>query len=510
MEDTNDILTFFKKKVYEDKLVTEQPVKLSNVETPEIAGKPIGREDLPVGSPVEIPEVIVETDTLKMMHANAVENAVNAKTDNYNIAVSENIDELLVNNDRLLYFTIIESDDPENNAYVVYQIGARIYYRRLKEFLQIRMDYEDEVPGVSIASFKNKYDKVREPLDTSYSVTDRDDCKFVICSIFSSITGKSYDNDLIIDREIKESCFIRKHNKLGTDGVFKNSKLCHDAKYGTEEQNSFKQELEDKQKKDGTVGSLDQQQQQESESPVIPNVNRKMMSERVCGIDIDALLEAKVDDIYYEPHDRVVVKTEAGEFPGMVTDVFDSLDNGQIITVLCQGHTIQVTNKEIRPDMNYLANQLLDYTDEFSDLAFHIDAATRLNTKAENDKTDYSKDYSDLNDFGIECNIISNGYQINYEKQFASLRDIAEGNKFIKVVNESGSIDMWPIQSIEIDRGKWPYAVIVNPEDADNEPLRKIKINPKSYVEASDDDLVDCILGTEDTQIVKKNIRIIS
>lgn len=56
---------------------------------------------------------------------------------------------------------------------------------------------------------------------------------------------------------IDESCKIRRNTKLGTDNDLDNSKAANDAKYGTKEENDFKQEIEDKQKKDGTVGALD-------------------------------------------------------------------------------------------------------------------------------------------------------------------------------------------------------------------------------------------------------------
>ena len=82
-----------------------------------------------------------------------------------------------------------------------------------------------------------------------YSVVDRDDCLFIVYSIISSIAGKSYED--VVDfkdnvNELDESCRIRKHNKLGTDGLVKNSKKFHDAKYGTDDENAFKQEIEDK------------------------------------------------------------------------------------------------------------------------------------------------------------------------------------------------------------------------------------------------------------------------
>ena len=79
---------------------------------------------------------------------------------------------------------------------------------------------------------------------------------FIVSSIFSSITGNSYDNNIY--DEITENAKIKRHTKIQTDDL-NNSKAANDAKYGSEEENNFKQELEDKQKKDGTIGALDPQ-----------------------------------------------------------------------------------------------------------------------------------------------------------------------------------------------------------------------------------------------------------
>ena len=428
---------------------------LSNVEAPEMNGSMLGADDVPSGTPVELSGKVMNTDTLDMMHTTAAENSSNAKADGISIAVSD-MDVLEFDSgDSLKYFTIVDNHDRSGaNDYAVYQIYDKVYYRPLKEFVQLKQDSQDHIPGISIVSFKNRYDNIRKPLDTSYSIVDRDDCAFVICSIFSSITGKSYDNSLIIDNYVDESCKVIKRTKLGTDGEFDKSVAAHNAKYGTPDQNAFKREIEDKQKQDGTVGALDQQQQQESVRPVLPNVHRKMMSEQICGVDIDAIFEAKAEDIYYEPHDRVLVKTSSGEVPGMVTDVYDSLDFGQLLTVMCQGHTLNVTTKDVAPDMNYLVNQLADYTDEFADIAFQLDKKTRLNKRVENDKKDYTKDYSNLNDVMIGCDIVSNGFKVNFEPMKVSLKDIAECSKYVKVVNESGVADIWPIQNVEISEDR--------------------------------------------------------
>ena len=187
------------------------------------------------------------------MHKKALQNAKLANEYDNNIEVTDietfGHDEF----DNVKYFNIDNYD--ENNqtteTFTIYQIGADIYYRPSSEFYQIIEDLQDEVPGQTIENLKYEYTDVTNNL-TSYSITDVDDCMFIISSIFSSMTGESYD-------DLTENAKIRKHTKIQTDDDIDVSKKVNDAKYGTKEDNDFKQELEDKQKKDGTIGALDPQ-----------------------------------------------------------------------------------------------------------------------------------------------------------------------------------------------------------------------------------------------------------
>ena len=115
---------------------------------------------------------------------------------------------------------------------------------------------------------------------------------------------------------------------------------------------------------------------------------------------------------------------------------------------------------------------------------------------------------ADLNGKTVECNIVVDGMQFNKEPFKASLRDIAEGLNVINVTNDRDTQDKWPIENLQFEEENWPYAVIANEED---EPLRKIKINPTSFINAKeDDDLVDCLVGDKLTQLPKRVIRIVS
>jgi hypothetical protein len=99
-----------------------------------------------------------------------------------------------------------------------------------------------------------------------------------------------------------------------------------------------------------------------------------------------------------------------------------------------------------------------------------------------------------------------------------SLKDVSESVKEVRALNEDTLVRV-PIEDVAVDNEEWPWAVVVmNADDNPNieeEPLRKIRVNPVSYVEANVDDdgaggLVDIILNGMETKMHKKYIRILS
>lgn len=482
----------------------------NSLETPKVSGEPI-----------EIYNNDAETDTLKAMFYTARECAANASADGHNFLV----DYLATETENGVKYPFIgffiADGEKDGVGYAVYKLGAEIYYRPLKELYQICQDVIDGVPGRSWDSLKYSYRKTSEPLDC-YPVTDREDCLFIIDSIFSSMCGKSYTSDSIINgiinekdiKDINESIKIRKHNKLGTDGLAKNSIKFKEAKYGTPEENSFKQEIEDKQKKDGTIGALDQQPQESVDNwkMKLPNVhNISEMNESVNVQNVQAILGAKPEDIEYEPFDRVVVKIDGHEFKGSVIDTYENSDRSQVVIVMVQGHTMEFSVNDVKPDTDYLLNTRWGNCGEQTD-KFDLDKNTRLNNKVQNDKKDYSVEYKNLNDRTIECDIVVDGFKLNWGSQHASLQDIMESKKELRVMNESGEVQLWDSDNIVFN--EWPWAVIVSDGDGNgdesDEPIRKIRINPTSYIEAGDEDMVECIINNEKTEMIKKNIKIIS
>jgi hypothetical protein len=497
------------KKVTEDDI--EEPLKVSGSDIDNFSdGKHDLINDEPItGDPIETYNNDANTDTLSAMNFVAHECSANAKADSIDLDVTD-IENINIGGTDIRHFNI----SADEHGYEVYQIDSFIYYMEDVNFKDIINNVEEEVPGFSIENFKHDYTNTSKPLKR-YSVTDREDCKFIITSIVGSLTGKNYDSDSVINRNVSENCRIRKNTKLGTDGLVDKSIKYNDAKYGTPEENSFEQEVEDKQKKDGTVGALDQQQQQESTIGFV----RKLPNVHTMNESIEAILESKdYSKIEYEPCDRVMVKIDKDWIKGSVTDVYSDVDDGQILVIMVQGRTFTVSSKEVKPDTDYLLNTRwgnVGHTDQDGYDAFDIDANTRLNNKVENDKYDYSKDYKDLNKWTAECDIVVNGFKMNYGKSKVSMKDVSESKKVLRVIDEDNNVNNWPADNINVEQKDWVWAVIVgnknsSDEDKSDEPLLKVKIDPISFVKADDMEKVSCILNGKMTEIPKLNIKIIS
>jgi len=115
-----------------------------------------------------------------------------------------------------------------------------------------------------------------------------------------------------------------------------------------------------------------------------------------------------------------------------------------------------------------------------------------------------------LND-KVNCNIITNKTilkeTLNGNRIQAKLSDILEGLDDITVYMDNDKEEKFNKDNISIDQEDWPYAVIAGEDD---EPLRKIKINPLSYINADENDLVDCLVADKLTQYPKRVIRVLS
>lgn len=457
--------------------------------------------------PIENYNRNTEPVTINAVYNFALECAANSEVDLHSIFVSD-LNEDEYDDGFVTYFDIRDNDT--ETSYTVYSIGSEMFYRSSEEFYQIRQDVIDGLPGAGIDSLRFEYSDPTEPMPSYFN---REDCMFIVTSIFSSLTGKAYDSKSVLNDSLTENCKIRKHNKLGAD-TKENSILFHDAKYGTKKENDFKQEVEAKQKLDGTIGALDAQQESvetedntelndaaeftveeetvEESKPQLPNVNKKMDEALV-----QQLLEAKAEDIVYEPGDKVLVDDQKGQ----VTDVKADIDGTQIVVILVQGHTIEKMGTEIKPDPDYFK---VTYAPNNFELG-----PDGLNLTPKNEELPKDDKYHrDLNESLIECNIVVDGHKFNFNRQLAHLIDFVESSPTIRVISEDGSIANWPNDHVDVEQENWPYAVIANAED---EPIRKIKVNPVQYCQSLDDeDMIDVLVADKLTQMPKKIIKIIS
>lgn len=446
----------------------------------------ISTSDSTGNNPIEDYNEETDYDTLSKMQVKAIKSAEKANEDGNNVIVTDLATEGH-DSDTVKYFIISDNyESGDSESYAIYQIGADIYYRDAKEFYQIIEDFKDEVPGQTIESLKVDYADKGEQL-TFYNITDSDDCMFIISSIFSALTGKSYDSN---NKYMNENCKIKRSTKVDSDNDIDNSKVANDAKYGTKEENDFKQEIEDKQKKDGLVGALDpQQDENEAVNTKLPNVNLVTEHNKNPFLEEGAVIE-------YEVNDKVLYKNE----PWTVFAVDEETGDKQNLKITKDGKTIDVTSKDIKPDPSQFKD--IDNTPD----QFEFDK-NNLNKTPENPK---AEKMADLNGKTVECNIVVDSMvlknTLNGERFKANLKDILEGVDDVRVY-VGDKEETWHKDNIDIDVEDWIPAVIASEND---EPLRKIKVNPKSYVDTTDDtDLVDCTVAGKVTQLPKHAIRIL-
>ena len=271
----------------------------------------------PLNDPIEDYDISNETDVLVLMHNKALQNKDNAEYSTpYEIVVT-NIQEYGEETDLVRYFNInleaVSKEGIDYNKYVlkgytVYQILDRIYYRSSDEFDGIMEDSIGEVPGYAVELLK------REALNDneleSCSIADNDECLFIISSIFSSLVGNSFD-------DVNENVKIKRNTSIDTENDPDQSQKVKEVKYGTKDSEDFKQEIEDKQKQDGTVGALDGQPQEEAAKPKLPNVN----------------LLKESQEIEYEVEDKVILDGATWHVFGIV----DNLEVGQILRITREG-----------------------------------------------------------------------------------------------------------------------------------------------------------------------------
>ena len=177
-------------------------------------------------------------------------------------------------------------------------------------------------------------------------------------------------------------------------------------------------------------------------------------------------------------------------------------------TLLCQGMTIDgVTKRQIK---------LVSYKDLVTPLQFG-----KFNKfgNPEFDQDPWDNKSSKFHDLNTTKVTVLTNAGVPYNEAYAAFKDIVSGNEFVRVLNEDmKSFELTPRENVKIvntdNLEEWPYAVIVI-DQSDEEPQRKIKVNPVSYCNAQSDDkdvevLMNPSSNTKPTMLKKKFIRILT
>ena len=436
----------------------------------EIIGGSIDNEDSDLNEPIVFSE---EVSSLEYLHKEAIEQVSKLEDQGVFLKVT-NIETYGEDVDEVEYFTIevqdIEQPSDDTLSYTIYKIMNDVYYRPSDEFYQILKDFEDEVPGQTIESLKVDYLK-DEPLD-SVQIFDTEECEFIITSIIQSLT----DIDTIDESmEMLESCKIRRP-KLSAGGDFEKSKLVDDVLHGDKEKRDFEEKVEKDTQKAGIDNPIAPvaQPEQEAHNPKLPNAH--LISEQY--------------DITYEPMDKVIYKKEKAQ-------VISVSEDGEKINILIKdGKTIEVKPKDLEPDPEYM-NDLSNTPEQFD-----FDK-NNLTKSAQNEDPVKMKDLN--GNKSVRCNIVVDGHRINVDECRAAINDIIDFKGTIRVLSETGEVQDYNRENIAFTER--PYAVIV---DNDGKPVRTIKVDPDSYIEANENDLVYCEVGQKLTRFPKDRIKILS
>jgi hypothetical protein len=365
------------------------------------------------------------------------------------------------------FFTI--KNEIARIEYVVYGLPEGFYVRPVEEFLGILKDLEDEVPEQIIDALAVSYtDESDEPIFLGDGSTPSD-WKFGIDTVLKTMITPIPD-------ELLEHARIRRFG-LSAGHNFENTKMADDILHGDKVQRDF----EDKVEKDTQEAGVDNplapmQAQEEAFVPVLPNAHRKMTISE---------MKAKYD-ITYEPNDKVIYKKEKASIISI-----DEKD-GTANIIGKEGKQMTVNVKDLEPDPEYL-NDLEVLPDEQPD---NIDKPL---------KNEEPQQMKDLNKKNVECNIIMDKQKVNMTPCLVPVEEIKESKSVLTVINEDGVSAEYNVDNIEFK--ELPYAVVVN---AEGEPIRKIRIDPTSYINAEDNDMVKCYAADKEVEYPKKAINILS
>lgn len=449
--------------------------------------------------PYEDYNVQMDMNSLEVMHDEAEKTSSASSQMGYNLKVTPIEDFYGL----CTYFTIEDlSSVADIDSYTCYKIGNEIYYRPSEEFYSILRDLEDEVPGQTIEALKYDYtsDSLKDYIDDS----DTNGCIDLIITLCSCLG---------INLTLAESIKVKRPS-LSSKGDKEKSKQYDDILHGDKEKRDFEENVEKDTQKSGIDNPLAPSNPPAEESQNIIVKDAENISE---SSSINEKKNLEELEIIYEPEDWIIIK-ETGK-KAQVNTVNNDGD-GKFVFLTAVGpdgsYTIEDLS-EIEPDPMYLINypgrvvnsQNL-YVAEIP--GADIDPETRLPKplpkepiipKEEKGK---KKEESVLDKLTVPVCVMVEGYKLNDVPFKAIVEDIKDSKKMIRVINEAGEIDEYDVEQ-NLEFQDMPYAVVV---DSEGKPVRSIKIDPLSYINAEDDELVDCTCADKPTKFPKKVINILS
>lgn len=284
--------------------------------------------------------------------------------------------------------------------------------------------------------------------------------------------------DTLVNTLVSESVHVIPP-KFSCEGDLDDSKYIDDILHGSKEQRDFEKHVEIETQKAGVENPLaPMNPQQESLQPTFDK----------------ALLES----IEYEPEDWVLIK-QLDNMKAQVVDVVnDGEGNLKMLTVVASnGNVYDVDPDEIEPDPIYLQNVPGCVVNSQNLIVpeagqFDIDPKTRMTKPATNDKPE---ELADLNGKTVHVYLKDKG-TMGTTSYKALVSEIMESKKTLHVMNEDtlqvGEYDA----TNDLEFPEMPYAVLV---DATGKPRKPIQIDPLSYINAQDDEPVDCLIDGEMT-----------
>ena len=491
-------------------------------------------EDLPEVEE-EIP-AISSDDMLGVMHDSFVTAAEAASEDDVDVEVSGpetldiEIEDAAEGEDDVItvdYFTVsgineaIDEDDEfeddedfdDESSYVIYRINDEIYSRPESEFEDIIDSYEGAELANALKSEHVDSEEMGEPLNP-VGPEDEDACVDILTMVMNNVAGDSYgvedaaveaieslkgesdadEDEFEIPEEdeedeeedmdegcIYESIKIRRKNGLKATET-NDSKKDAEAEDPTES----KEEKHADDKKEEAQKEAEEKANEAYKPKNLPNQKKMSMTAEA--------FHARGEE-WFNVNDKVIYKPLKNT-------------SGVIYSVESDG-TYDILLNDGTKVYGVKANQLQPKDLSTKDIGYLDIPQTDLSKPKDSD-------YKDLNK-RADANIVVDGYKMNNESYSVSLNDVYSKKQYLRVMNESGEVDRYPRENVEVcdvPEEDWKWAVFTM--DSDLEPDRKIQVDPCSWNRAasvcdSDPDcLVKCLKAGEVVELPYKYIKFIA